>query len=61
MNNITPPEPELPDEANDPEALERQRMLGARLRALFDNVVEEPVPDDFLDLLDRLDGDAETL
>jgi hypothetical protein len=29
--------------------------IGARLRELFDEVVNEPVPDDFLDLLRRAD------
>ena len=38
--------------------------IGARLRELFDEVVNEPVPDDFLDLLRRADerqptGEAE--
>ncbi|MGE3865750.1 MAG: NepR family anti-sigma factor [Hyphomonadaceae bacterium] len=39
----------------DAEALDRQRALGVRLRSLFSDIVEEPVPDDFLDLLDKLD------
>jgi hypothetical protein len=29
--------------------------IGERLRELFDEVVSEPVPDDFLDLLRRAD------
>jgi hypothetical protein len=29
--------------------------IGERLRQLFDEVVNEPVPDDFLDLLRRAD------
>ena len=29
--------------------------IGERLRALFDEVVNEPVPDDFLDLLRQAD------
>jgi hypothetical protein len=29
--------------------------IGARLRELFDEVVNEPVPDDFLDLLRQAD------
>jgi hypothetical protein len=29
--------------------------IGERLRELFDEVVNEPVPDDFLDLLRRAD------
>jgi len=33
------------------EARLRQQAIGARLRQLFDDVVSEPVPDDFLDIL----------
>ena len=39
----------------DPEALARQRILGARLKTMFDHVVDEPVPDEMLDLIKRLD------
>ena len=45
--------------SGDPEALDRQRVLGSRLRSLFDDVIEEPVPDVFKNLLDKLDDDAE--
>jgi urease accessory protein UreF len=31
----------------------RQQAIGARLRQIFDDVVNEPVPDDFLDILRR--------
>jgi hypothetical protein len=37
----------------DPEALDRQRMIGARLGELWE--VDESIPDDFLDLLNKLD------
>jgi hypothetical protein len=33
------------------EARLRQQAIGARLRRLFDDVVSEPVPEDFLDIL----------
>jgi hypothetical protein len=33
----------------------RQRALGREIRRMFDNVAKEPVPDDFLDLLRRID------
>jgi hypothetical protein len=48
------------DDSGDPEALERQRVLGSRLKQMFDHVVDESVPDDFMDLLDQLDkgGDS---
>ena len=28
------------------------------LKQLYDSVVEEPIPDSFMDLLDKLDGEA---
>lgn len=33
----------------------RQRAIGRELRRLFDGVVSEPVPADFLDLLQQID------
>ena len=38
------------------EARLRQQAIGARLRQIFDDVVNEPVPDEFLDIL--RDADA---
>ena len=35
-----------------------QEALGARLRQLFDEVVNEPVPEEFLDLLRQADDRA---
>ena len=35
------------------------RFIAAQLKAIYDTVVAEPVPDRLLQLLDRLDGDAE--
>jgi len=40
------------------EARLRQQALGVKLREMFDAVVSEPVPDHFLDILRRADGDA---
>jgi len=37
-------------------ALERSRMIGSRLRALYDHVTKEPVPEDFAQLLASLDA-----
>ena len=37
------------------EARLRQQAIGVRLRHLFDEVVNEPVPDEFLDSLRRAD------
>jgi len=33
----------------------RQRALGREIRRMFDGVVKEAVPDEFLDLLKRID------
>jgi hypothetical protein len=33
----------------------RQRAIGRELRRMFDDVVQEPIPDDFLDLLKKID------
>ena len=37
------------------EARLRQQAIGVRLRDLFNEVVNEPVPDEFLDILRRAD------
>ncbi len=37
------------------EARLRQQAIGVKLRHLFDEVVNEPVPDEFLDILRRAD------
>jgi hypothetical protein len=36
----------------------RQRAIGRELRRMYDDVAQEAIPDDFLDLLRRID-DAE--
>ncbi|HEY1415199.1 MAG TPA: NepR family anti-sigma factor [Caulobacteraceae bacterium] len=36
----------------------RQQAIGAQLRRIFEDVVNEPVPSEFLDLLKRADGQA---
>jgi len=51
------------DQKTDPEKARniraRQRAIGRELRRLYDNVAKEPVPDDFLDLLHKIDeGDG---
>ena len=43
-----------PDTALD-EARLRQQAIGIKLRQMFDEVVNEPVPDEFLDILRRAD------
>ena len=37
----------------------RQRAIGRELRRIYDDVVQEPVPDDFIDLLRKIDQAAE--
>ena len=37
------------------EARLRQQAIGVKLRQMFDEVVSEPVPDDFLEILRRAD------
>jgi hypothetical protein len=34
----------------------RQRAIGRELRRLYDDVVSEPVPDDFVDLIRKIDS-----
>ena len=37
----------------------RQRAIGRELRRMYDEVVKEPVPGDFLDLLRKIDDTGE--
>jgi len=37
----------------------RQRAIGRELRRMYDDVAQEPVPDDFMDLLQKIDDAAE--
>ena len=45
-------------EADLEEARLRQQAIGVKLRQMFDEIVNEPVPDEFLDILRRADGKA---
>jgi hypothetical protein len=47
---------EEPDRDKMLAARARQRAIGRELRRMFDEVVQEPVPDDFLDLLKQIDA-----
>lgn len=51
--------PEAADEAGLEEARLRQQAIGVKLRHMFDEVVNEPVPDEFLDILRKADKKAE--
>jgi len=44
-----------PQSAGVEEARLRQQAIGVRLRQMFDEVVNEPVPDEFLQILRRAD------
>jgi hypothetical protein len=43
------------DESSLDEARLRQQAIGVKLRQMFDQVVSEPVPDEFLEILRRAD------
>ena len=51
--------PQGADEAGLEEARLRQQAIGVKLRHMFDEVVNEPVPDEFLDILRKADKKAE--
>jgi hypothetical protein len=53
--NDRPTRSSKPSPALD-EARLRQQAIGVKLRQIFDEVVSEPVPDEFLDILRRADG-----
>jgi hypothetical protein len=46
------------DDAMLDEARLRQQAIGVKLRQMFDQVVSEPVPDEFLEILRRADDRA---
>jgi len=46
-------QPIEPDDAA--EAQSRQRVIGKELRRWYDTIVKEPVPDELLDLLAKID------
>jgi len=47
---------ELPDREKTIAARARQRAIGRELRRMYDEVVQEPVPGEFLDLLKKIDA-----
>ena len=46
---------ETPDSGKSRAVRARQRAIGRELRRMYDGVVNEPVPDDFMDLLRKMD------
>ena len=51
------PESSLPDELSPEPGLDRviQERIGDSLRAMYDDLIQQPVPDRFVELLGRLD------
>ena len=54
-DNFNPPGKPPKGGASLEEARLRQQAIGVKLRHMFDEVVNEPVPDEFLDILRRAD------
>jgi hypothetical protein len=55
IEDMPSPDPRKPSAALD-EARLRQQAIGVRLRQMFDEVVNEDVPDEFLEILRRHDA-----
>lgn len=55
IENMPSPDSRKPSAALD-EARLRQQAIGVRLRQMFDEVVNEDVPDEFLEILRRADN-----
>lgn len=53
--DMRPDAPRKSDPSLD-EARLRQQAIGVKLRQMFDQVVNEPVPEEFLDILKRADA-----
>ncbi len=54
VGNMKKSENEKPGLTNEEEV--RQKKIGARLKRMYDEVVEEDIPDDFLSLLESIDN-----
>ncbi len=48
-----------PNREKNRAARARQQVIGRELRRIYDTVVQEPVPDEFMDLLKKMDAGAE--
>jgi hypothetical protein len=55
IEDMPSPDPRKPSAALD-EARLRQQAIGVRLRQMFDEVVNEDVPDEFLEILRQHDA-----
>jgi Anti-sigma factor NepR len=45
----------MPSKDPSVELQARHNVIGAGLKRIFDEIVEEPIPPEFLDLLDKID------
>ncbi len=48
-----------PDKVKNRAIRARQRAIGRELRRMYDEVTREPVPDEFLDLLRKIDDGSD--
>lgn len=55
MNDIKDTNPRSDEEHGLEEVRLRQQAIGVKLRHLFDEVVNEPIPDEFLEILRKAD------
>lgn len=55
MSDKDAPDSKNGDHRNNDEIRSRQSGIGRRLRQMYDDVVNEPIPDDFADLLSKID------
>jgi hypothetical protein len=46
---------EMPSKDSNVELQTRHNVIGAGLKRIFDEIVEEPIPSEFLELLDKID------
>ncbi|MBU6266041.1 MAG: hypothetical protein KGN34_00790 [Sphingomonadales bacterium] len=58
-NDATPPAGHAGSASDPGSARAKPASWANGLRALYDSVVEEPLPDSFMDLLSKLDQDPE--
>ena len=59
MQALKVPREKNPNARNLRSARVRQQAIGHELRRLYDSVVQEPIPDEFLELLSKIDADNE--
>ena len=56
LQNVEQDQSAMPDKEQLQTARERQRAIGLELRRMYNGIVNEPVPEDFYDLLWKIDG-----